>query len=163
VDHTTDAQFTKTMSIVVGALVIFFFAILFAANLLVEPSNVKPNETRLATIAARIVPVGSVRTSVEGVDDVAASAASAESTAQPKSGKQLADTVCLACHGAATAAVLNAPAIGDAAAWDSRLSAGMDTLVSNAINGKGAMPPRGGSSLSDEEMRLAVEYLSSAQ
>ena len=158
-DHTTDTQFVKKMGLVVGALVVFFIAIVVAANYLVEPGNVAPNKAKLAAMAARIMPVGSVRTSVEGVDDTTASA---ESATQPKSGKQLADTVCIACHGAATAAALNAPAIGDAAAWDSRLSAGMDTLVSNAINGKGAMPPRGGSSLSDDEMRLAVEYLSSA-
>ncbi len=159
-DHTTDTQLVKTMGLVVGVLGVFFIAIVIAANFLVEPGNTAPNTAKLTAMAARIVPVGSVRTSVEGVDDATASS---ESASQPKSGKQLAETVCLACHGAATAAALNAPAIGDAAAWDSRLSAGMDTLVSNAINGKGAMPPRGGSSFSDDEMRLAVEYLSSAQ
>ena len=37
---------------------------------------------------------------------------------------------------------------------------GMDTLVADAIKGKGAMPPKGGNaSLSDADIRAAVEFL----
>jgi cytochrome c5 len=32
-------------------------------------------------------------------------------------------------------------------------------LVQNAIKGKNAMPPKGGSSASDAEIRAAVEYM----
>jgi cytochrome c5 len=32
-------------------------------------------------------------------------------------------------------------------------------LVTSVANGKGAMPPRGGSNLSDDELRRAVEHL----
>lgn len=156
-EHTTDdSQLVKTMALVMGVLVVFFFTIVFIANLIVEPGNTSPNAQKLAAMAERIEPVGSVRTSI----DEAPASTDTQTTVEPKTGKQLAETVCMACHGVAMAAALGAPAIGDTAAWQSRLSAGFDALVSSAIKGKGAMPPRGGSSLSDEEMRLAVEYLS---
>ena len=36
----------------------------------------------------------------------------------------------------------------------------MDTLVSTALKGKGAMPPKGGhASLSDAEIKAAIEYM----
>ena len=154
--HTTDdRQLVVTMSLVMGALVIFFFAIVIVANLIVEPDNTSPNKVQLAAMTERTEPVGQVRTSLEGAEGGAA----APADAGPKTGKQLVESACLACHGAATAAALNAPAIGDAAAWESRLAGGLDALISNAINGINAMPARGGSSYSDDEMRLAVEYL----
>ena len=37
---------------------------------------------------------------------------------------------------------------------------GLDTLVSNALNGLNAMPPRGGNpALTDEQIRAAVEFM----
>ena len=153
---TSDSELVKMMSLVMGAIAILFFALVFVANIIVEPANTSPNNAKVAAMLERITPVGSVRTSA---DDAAGGDAVAEVSAEPKTGKQLAEGACLACHGAAVAAALNAPALGDSAAWGDRLSAGIDALVNNAINGKGAMPPRGGSSLSDDEIRLAVEYL----
>ena len=153
---TSDNQLVKTMSLVMGVLVLFFLVIVVAANLIVEPTNTSPNSAKLTAIEERTAPVGSVRTSAEEVDN--AGAATAVADAAPKTGEQLA-AACMACHSAATAAALGAPAIGDAAAWGDRLSAGLDALVSSAINGKGTMPPRGGSTLSDDEIRLAVEFL----
>jgi cytochrome c5 len=35
----------------------------------------------------------------------------------------------------------------------------MDALVASAIKGIGAMPPKGGSQYSDDQLRAAVEYL----
>ena len=40
-----------------------------------------------------------------------------------------------------------------------RIAAGKDTLYKNAIGGKGAMPPKGGSSLSDDDFKKVVDYL----
>ena len=90
-------------------------------------------------------------------EDLDMAPAAAEAVAMTP--QQLVETNCIACHGAATAAALGAPAIGDAAAWGERLGKGLDTLVSNAINGIGTMPPWGGTALSDDELRSAVEYL----
>ena len=72
-------------------------------------------------------------------------------------GKKVYDSVCTACH---TAGVAGAPKLGDKAAWAPRIKQGMDTLVQTAEKGKGAMPPKGGNaSLSDADIRAAVEFM----
>ncbi|MEM7258440.1 MAG: c-type cytochrome [Pseudomonadota bacterium] len=76
----------------------------------------------------------------------------------PANVKSVADTLCASCH---ISGVANAPKLGDKAAWDERLAMGMDKLLASAIAGKGAMPARGGSTLSDAELRLAIEYMAS--
>lgn len=74
-----------------------------------------------------------------------------------KTGQQVFDTTCTACH---TAGVAGAPKIGDAAAWAPFVKAGYEDMVKNAIHGINAMPPRGGNpSLSDLEVERAVVYI----
>jgi len=94
-----------------------------------------------------------------------ASAASAPSAAKPakvaRSGEQVYDTTCKACHGAGVA---GAPRLGDKAAWAPRIQGGMELLVSHAIKGftgkSGVMPPRGTcGNCTDAELRSAVEYM----
>ena len=80
----------------------------------------------------------------------------AAAPAAAKSPEELYQGACLACHNTGAA---GAPKLGDPAAWSERLGKGVDALVASAINGIGAMPPRGGSQLSDDEVRAAVEYL----
>ncbi len=65
-------------------------------------------------------------------------------------------TVCSACH---DAGVAGAPKLGDKTAWASRISVGLPKLVQSAIKGKNAMPPKGGTSLSDEEFTRVVIYI----
>ena len=66
-------------------------------------------------------------------------------------------TACFACHGTGAA---GAPKTGDKAAWKARIAAGMDTMVKNAIKGKGAMPPKGGRpNLTDAQIKAVVEYM----
>jgi len=66
-------------------------------------------------------------------------------------------TACMACHASGAA---GAPKTGDKAAWKARIAQGMDTLVKHAIDGKGAMPPKGGrSNLTDAQIKAAVEYM----
>jgi len=73
-----------------------------------------------------------------------------------KSPDQLYQGACLACHSTGAA---GAPKIGDSGAWNDRISKGLDALVTAAINGVGAMPPRGGSQYNDEQMRAVIEYI----
>ena len=49
--------------------------------------------------------------------------------------------------------------IGDHAAWGPRIAQGKDTLYKDAINGKGAMPPKGGTSWPDATIRMTVDYM----
>jgi len=65
-------------------------------------------------------------------------------------------SACQACH---LTGVAGAPKLGDVAAWSDRAGKGLDTLVSNAVNGIGAMPARGGSQLTDDQIRSVVEYI----
>jgi cytochrome c5 len=78
-------------------------------------------------------------------------------TAAAANGKAVYDKVCVACH---QVSVAGSPRLGDKAAWAPRLPAGHDALVQSVIKGKGAMPPRAGNpSLSDQEIRAAVEFM----
>jgi cytochrome c5 len=81
--------------------------------------------------------------------------------AAARSGKQVYDTSCFACHAIGAA---GAPKFGDRAAWAPRIAQGMDLLVTHAINGfqgaTGVMPPKGTcANCSDDEMKAAVEYM----
>ncbi|MDH4020032.1 MAG: c-type cytochrome [Xanthomonadales bacterium] len=75
----------------------------------------------------------------------------------PEGGEKIYQQACLMCHGAGVA---GSPMTGDAAAWSDRIALGREKMVSNAINGIGVMPPKGGHiQLSDEEVASAVDYL----
>jgi len=64
--------------------------------------------------------------------------------------------MCQTCH---ATGVAGAPKVGDKAAWAPRLAQGVDGLTASAIKGKGAMPPKGGSTASDAEIKTAVTYM----
>lgn len=106
-------------------------------------------------IRARIAPVGEV--CVQGQDCGSAAAPVASASAGPRSGNDVYDSACMACHNTGAA---GAPKLGDAGAWSGRVEKGLDTLVSHAINGFNAMPAKGGcGSCSDEDIEAAVEYM----
>ena len=96
-----------------------------------------------------------------------APAAAAISAAPAKlagnAGQTLYQSVCQGCHGAGIA---GAPKFGDKAAWAPRIAQGRAVLADHAIKGftgkAGMMPPKGGSSASDDEVKAAVEYMVSA-
>ena len=63
---------------------------------------------------------------------------------------------CVACH---AAGVAGAPKLGNSEEWAPRIEQGKDALYQSVFNGKGVMPPRGGSSASDEEIMAVVDYM----
>lgn len=64
---------------------------------------------------------------------------------------------CFACHGTGAA---GAPKMGDKAAWKARIAQGKETLYTNSIKGKGAMPAKGGRpNLSDDEVKALVDFM----
>ena len=95
----------------------------------------------------------------------AVAAAAAPAAAKPAAasasdaGKKVYDTYCAACH---VAGVAGAPKFGDKAAWAPRIATGMDALYSAVIKGKGAMPAKGGSPASDDDIKAAVQYMVAA-
>jgi cytochrome c5 len=79
--------------------------------------------------------------------------ASADSTP----GRQVYRQACAFCH---DKGIAGAPRLGDSMVWGPRLAQGMDALYASAIQGKGAMPARGGNpALSDADVEAAVNYI----
>lgn len=74
--------------------------------------------------------------------------------------KAAVDGVCAGCH---IAGVAEAPKIGDKEAWAARAELGLAALTQSVMKGKGIMPARGGSQLTDEEIPLAIQYLLAKQ
>jgi cytochrome c5 len=74
-------------------------------------------------------------------------------------GEALYNQACVACH---AAGVAGAPKFGDKAAWAARVGLGLDGLTASVIKGKNAMPPKGGSSASDADIKAAVGYMLAA-
>ena len=75
-------------------------------------------------------------------------------------GKAIYTTACFACHGTGAA---GAPKLGDKAAWGPRIATGKDALMHSALNGKGAMPPKGGQmQLGEAEISAAIDYMVNA-
>ena len=96
-------------------------------------------------VAARLKPIGQVDVTDPNAPKV------------EKTGKEIVDTVCSACH--ATGA-LNAPKIGDKAAWSKHIGVGLEHLTQNAVKGVGQMPPRGGNpDLTDIEIARAIAFM----
>lgn len=72
-------------------------------------------------------------------------------------GQLVYERVCVACHAVGLA---GAPKMGDKEAWSAHIHHGQEHMVESVINGKGAMPARGGdASLSDDEIKAAVLYI----
>ena len=91
---------------------------------------------------------------------IAATAVLAAATALAqgdRSGKDVVEHVCAACHATGKD---GAPKIGDAAAWQARSKRGLSALTASALEGVRKMPPHGGSaSLTDIELKRAITYM----
>jgi len=75
----------------------------------------------------------------------------------PRDGATVFNAICTACH---TTGAAGAPKAGDKAAWAPRIAQGNEALYKSALNGKNAMPARGGAAdLTDAEVKAAVDFL----
>jgi len=107
-------------------------------------------------IEQRITPIGEV--CLQGETDCGG-AATAAAGAAARSGEEVYNAACMACH--ATGAG-GAPLLGDAAAWADRIAKGTDALYDSGINGiagTGMIAKGGCMNCSDEEIRAAVDYM----
>lgn len=90
----------------------------------------------------------------------ASAAAGATTVASVVVGKKLYESTCIACHGMGVA---GAPKVGDKAAWEPIIAQGVSVLYDRAIHGfmgkHGMMPPKGGSTASDADVKAAVDYM----
>jgi cytochrome c5 len=86
---------------------------------------------------------------------IASGATSAQ--AAERSGKEVVDGVCVACHGTGAN---GAPKIGDKKAWSKLASRGLSGLSENALKGIRSMPSHGGNpTLTDTEIERAITYM----
>lgn len=93
------------------------------------------------------------------VGSVATKEAQTSGSAKARSGEEVYRASCQACH---DAGVANAPKPNDKAAWEARVATGLEALMKTAIDGKGAMPARGGNpAITDEEIKAVIIYMTS--
>ena len=145
--------FTMFFSIMGGLAAFAILLVIIASKLTSEVSDYKPEEI----VIENIKPVGEVYIAGESEPEPVAAVADAGDAAGPKSGEQVYNSNCMACHGTGAA---GAPKTGDAAAWAPRIAAGMDNMLVNATNGLNAMPPKGlCMTCSDEELQGAIQYM----
>ena len=147
-EHTSFIKTPKQLAIVV----LLAFAVPIALIGLVSQliTGVRPPGSRDAEtgVLNRIKPVGEV-TLLE-----------ASAPQGNMSGEQVYQSVCKTCH---EAGLVDAPKMGDKAAWAPRIKTGIPTLYDTALHGKGAMPPKGGNmALSDADLKAAVDYMVAA-
>lgn len=71
-------------------------------------------------------------------------------------GKAVYDKACVACH---ASGVAGAPKFGDKAAWAPRIATGKDALLASVLKGKGAMPPKAGTTLGEEDLKAAIDHM----
>ena len=107
----------------------------------------RPKNTDEEAANVRILPLAKVKL---------APPAAAGAAAGSRSGEELYKAVCGACH---EAGVAGAPKTGDKAAWAPRIGVGLDVLTKTALAGKGAMPPKGGSDATPEELTRAIVFM----
>lgn len=111
-------------------------------------------------IQQRVKKIGKLNIGDAPVPAAPAAAAPAQSSegAAPAqiSGADLYQANCFACHGTGAA---GSPILGQADAWAPRIANGEAALIDHAINGFNAMPPRGGTTLNDDEIKAVVAYM----
>jgi cytochrome c5 len=149
-----DRHFLSTFGYVLGGLIVLALIFVFTARMLSETEPEEggsTNKMAQQAVQQRIEPVGKVVTG-----ETKTAEASAASSGGGLSGKEVVSKTCSGCH---QTGVAGAPKIGDQAAWSERAKPGLATMLKIAVNGKGAMPPRGGGNYSDAEMKKAILYM----
>ncbi len=155
-----DSIFFRNFSLLLGGLVLL--TIILAVISYIRNSTISEGKEQAidrSLIAQEIAPVAKVNTGGEIVAEVAKTeekpAAAFDGSTD---GKMIFDNVCAACHATGAA---GAPKL-EASEWTDRMAIGIDGLIKSAIDGKGAMPPRGGRpDLNDEQIKASVEFMTS--
>jgi len=160
-DHQEDRAFLRQFSGVIAGFMLLTVALIFLARHMEPEPTGDANPSQAALTDQRVAPVGAVRSGEEGAAELAEAQAASQAAAPAGEvvvdGEAVFQGLCKTCH---EAGVAGAP-IAHSEQMTTRLDEkGLDTLVTNAINGLNAMPPRGGNpTLTDDQIRAAVEFM----
>ncbi len=127
----------------------------FALGLALSAAAVDLTDAQRTAMEERIKPVGENCM----VGDSSCASAAAAASSGPRSGEDVYNAACMACH--ATGAG-GAPKLGDVAAWADRIAKGADALHNSGLNGvagTGMMAKGGCMNCSDEEVIAAVDFM----
>ena len=158
-----DKQFINYMMTILVILIGITALILIISKVLSD-THQEPDQAMMEAIDARIKPIGEVHLGTAPAAPTAQQTASAQDTTQGTAQNASAEmnpadvyqTACAACH---AAGIANAPIYGNKAAWAPRIG-NVQALYTNSLQGKGAMPAKGGRpDLSDETIKAAVDYM----
>lgn len=157
----SDAAFVRQFSGVIAGFVALTIALIFLARYIQPPPSEDDNPSRKILAEQRIQPVAGVRAGDTGAAALAEAEAALAANAPVEEvvvdGPTVYNGLCKTCH---DAGVAGAPITGSDQMAVRLAEKGLDMLVSNAINGLNAMPPRGGNpALTDEQIRVAVEFM----
>lgn len=155
-EHGSLVKTPKQLIVVcVLALVVPVAIAIMGSQLVSGSKHIDAAESK-ASVEQRIKPVGAL-VKFDGAPPPAAPAAGVVAVvAKAKSGEEVYNGACVACHGAGIA---GAPKTGDKAIWAPRIAQGVNVLYEHAIKGFKAMPAKGGqTALSDEEVKAGVDY-----
>ena len=166
--HVSPIKNWKQLIVVVAlAFMVPIAVIVILAQYVTDTPEEAKNDP--SAVLSRIKPVGefvlaSAMTPPSAPATPLSTAPTTASAAAPANGKpdgkKVYETTCIACH---ASGVAGAPKFGDKAAWAPRLQPGINGLYASAINGKAAMPAKGGNaSLPDADVKAAVDYLIAA-
>lgn len=145
-----DKSFFNTLMAVIGFLALLALVFYFIAQGVVGSDGPAGENAQLTLrIEENIKPVGTVV--------VAGESAAAAVASGPRSGADVYNSACMACH---DTGVAGAPKVGDKAAWAPRADKGLDGLLTTATNGLNAMPPKGTcADCSAEELKASIVYM----
>ena len=157
-----DRIFLKRFSLVLVALAFFAVVIILVSIGLHGTVDREESAALEAGREQRLMPVAGVYAGETG-RAAAMAAREAEASQQVAAafdgsldGALIYEQACATCHAVGAA---GAPEMV-ASAWVGRVEKGTEQLVANAINGIGAMPPRGGRrDLTDEQIEVSVTYM----
>lgn len=156
-DRTFMKNFVITIAVLVGVTVVLIVLAMGLAQLVDDRADQRAELERDRT-EQRLQPDGKVRRSGEPAPERAAAADAPADDDDPRAPQDVYSMACAACHDSGAA---GAPLKDDADAWASlQDERGFDGLVNSVIDGRGAMPARGGRrDLSDEEIRETVRWM----
>jgi cytochrome c5 len=159
--ESSDTHFFNSFSVVLGILILFAIILFgFARSIGADTQGkaVLLEPLHLNDVKQNIAPFAHVAIAGKDNSALAVNTAPAAASDVPTTGEQAFTKVCSACH---STGVNGAPKIGDHAAWGPRIAQGKEALYKSALNGKGNMPPKGGTTWPDATIRMTVDYMMS--